>query len=479
MKWRISGCGECWYELGIEDDGSLVGLKRDDFIQSLTFLKQMVSMNDANIVTVNEFCKNDNYFAEIFIAKNVNSNVEEVKIAVLGDSGAGKSSLLSVLGSNDLDDSNGKARLSLLKHRHEILSGKTSSVIFKRISFDSEGKVLNNLEHSESAFWEKEMGCENSAKWVTLIDVAGYSKYLRTTLSSLTLVHLDYVFIVIDGSSDRLESNALDHLELGLSLDVPAIIIVNKVDLTNQQRIFTLFSQFITLLSQRSLKLGIIDSPTKFPESFTNFIPVFMTSCCTGHSIELLRSYIFSLKCRPIDLQNEFQAIINDVFFLPVGIVAQVSVKSGYFNAASNPNLNVGPDSLGSFVQCQVSSIHRYRNPVEKTSQGDIVTMVLECKDSSLIRKGAIVTTSDCLKGSFGAHISCRLLSSSKMPKLNQRVILILRGRTVMAIVKDIVLNSDEVMLSVKFVKFKEIINAKERIIIWNCGIKAVGSVVE
>lgn len=53
---------------------------------------------------------------------------EQLRITLTGPTTSGKSSLLGTLSTATLDNGRGKSRLSLLKHRHEIATGVTSSV---------------------------------------------------------------------------------------------------------------------------------------------------------------------------------------------------------------------------------------------------------------------------------------------------------------------------------------------------------------
>lgn len=57
---------------------------------------------------------------------------------------AGKSSLLGVLVKGDLDDGRGKARVNLFRHKHEIETGRTSSVGMEIMGFDSKGNVITS-----------------------------------------------------------------------------------------------------------------------------------------------------------------------------------------------------------------------------------------------------------------------------------------------------------------------------------------------
>jgi hypothetical protein len=64
---------------------------------------------------------------------------EQLRITLTGPTTSGKSSLLGTLSTATLDNGRGKSRLSLLKHRHEIISGVTSSVAQELIGY--KGKV--------------------------------------------------------------------------------------------------------------------------------------------------------------------------------------------------------------------------------------------------------------------------------------------------------------------------------------------------
>ena len=57
---------------------------------------------------------------------------------------AGKSSMLGVLVKGDLDDGRGKARVNLFRHKHEIETGRTSSVGMEILGFDSKGEVVTS-----------------------------------------------------------------------------------------------------------------------------------------------------------------------------------------------------------------------------------------------------------------------------------------------------------------------------------------------
>jgi GTPase len=80
----------------------------------------------------------------------------------------------------ELDNGRGRARLNLFRHLHEVQSGRTSSISLDFVGFDCDGRVLNYAMHTIEEI------CDKSTKLVTLIDLAGHQKYMRTTCFGLT-----------------------------------------------------------------------------------------------------------------------------------------------------------------------------------------------------------------------------------------------------------------------------------------------------
>ena len=67
-------------------------------------------------------------------------------VAVVGNVDAGKSTLLGVLTHGELDNGRGFARQKLFRHKHEMESGRTSSVGNDILGFDGQGNVINKSE---------------------------------------------------------------------------------------------------------------------------------------------------------------------------------------------------------------------------------------------------------------------------------------------------------------------------------------------
>ena len=89
--------------------------------------------------------------SKFFMIKNTHTHTRQShRVAVVGNVDAGKSTLLGVLTHGELDNGRGTARQRLFRHKHEMETGRTSSVGNDILGFDSEGRVVNKTDgHGE------------------------------------------------------------------------------------------------------------------------------------------------------------------------------------------------------------------------------------------------------------------------------------------------------------------------------------------
>ena len=115
---------------------------------------------------------------------------KHVKLGVIGNVDSGKSTLVGVLTKGLMDDGNGAARLRVMNYRHEQDTGRTSSIGQEIMGFDKKGKQIipERFNQNKNKYWKEIV--ENSEKIISLVDLCGHEKYLKTTyvdLSSLDL----------------------------------------------------------------------------------------------------------------------------------------------------------------------------------------------------------------------------------------------------------------------------------------------------
>lgn len=75
MKWRLTeGNGECYYYIGIEDNGSISKLNRISLLKSLRNLRKVVDIINSEIIKV-EMMEYEKYeYLIVKIKKDFNSN---------------------------------------------------------------------------------------------------------------------------------------------------------------------------------------------------------------------------------------------------------------------------------------------------------------------------------------------------------------------------------------------------------------------
>lgn len=105
-----------------------------------------------------------------------------IRVAVVGNVDAGKSTMIGTLTSSLLDDGRGSSRTSIMKHRHEIESGRTSTATTHLLGFRSTGESIAGRDslRTNRRKSEDEVAKE-SYRIITLMDLAGHEKYLKTT----------------------------------------------------------------------------------------------------------------------------------------------------------------------------------------------------------------------------------------------------------------------------------------------------------
>lgn len=134
--------------------------------------------------------------------------------------------MLGVLVKGDLDDGRGSARVNLFRHKHEVESGRTSSVGMEILGFGASGGVVASDTPGRKLSWE-EVG-RRSAKVITFSDLAGHERYLRTTVFGMLSGSPDYCLLMV-AANNGLIGMSKEHLGIAVALNIPIIVVITKV----------------------------------------------------------------------------------------------------------------------------------------------------------------------------------------------------------------------------------------------------------
>uniref|UniRef100_A0A5K3ESD2 Tr-type G domain-containing protein n=1 Tax=Mesocestoides corti TaxID=53468 RepID=A0A5K3ESD2_MESCO len=324
----------------------------------------------------------------------------DIRVAVVGNVDAGKSTMLGVLTHGELDNGRGLARQHLFRHKHELESGRTSSVSNNILGFDADGKVVNRAVHGKLD-WAKI--CQASTKVITFIDLAGHERYLKTTVFGLTGFAPDYAMLMI-GANAGIVGMTKEHLGLALALSVPVFVVITKVDMCPTNVLNETVNYLFRLLKSPgcrkmpvlvSTQDGVVCSATNFTSE--RMCPVFLVSNVTGSNLDLLTSFLNLLSTPrsnmdsspyPLDKPAEFQ--IDELFTVPgVGAIVSGTCMSGVISV--NDNLQLGPDTSGRFFPVLVKSIHRKRMPVQSVKAGQTASFSLKRPKGCQLRRGMVL----------------------------------------------------------------------------------------
>lgn len=335
MKWRLNeGGGEAIYRLGVDDDGRISGLDTKELAYSLNTLQRMAKRLNATLHPLRERTvsttnvgvsspiahdlqnQGSRKAVEFLVRQSPSNNRGEpsVCIAVLGGVDAGKSTLISVLTDGELDNGRGRARLNLFRHLHEVQSGRTSSLSSELLGFDAAGSVTNYTRADGRlcrASTDEVM--QQSVQVLTLLDLAGHSKYQRTTLAGLSRCQPVAILLVVSATTG-LTAVGLEHAELAHGLGLPLAVVISKIDLldgkANRLRhTKTIRRQLACKLNQTTSRLPVaedsgpeaISTSTKSDRPFScptvNSLPFFAVSAVTGEGMGELLRFLGRLAC--------------------------------------------------------------------------------------------------------------------------------------------------------------------------------------
>ncbi|PCG95697.1 Translation elongation/initiation factor/Ribosomal, beta-barrel [Penicillium occitanis (nom. inval.)] len=409
LQRRIDeGQGETLFDLGLEDNGDPMNLERAQWDTALERLQEAANTIPAQcrvLLTYNvggaEEAQNriermKGCCGKVLI-RQIPDRAEEVietRIAVVGNVDAGKSTLLGVLVKGHLDDGRGKARVNLFRHKHEIESGRTSSVGMEIMGFDARGEIIGS-DKGRKLSWE-EIG-KKSAKVISFSDLAGHERYLRTTVFGMLSSSPNYCLLMV-AANNGLVGMSKEHLGIALALNVPVMVVITKIDICPPQILQQTITQLTRILkSPGARKIPIfIKDMDETVNTATQFVsqricPIFQVSNVTGEGLDLVRTFLNILPhYGHYNAQAPFEFLVNDHFSVPfVGTVVSGVVKSGVVHAGDA--VQIGPDSLGQFTSTVIKSIERKRIPVNVCSAGQSASFALKRVRRREVRKGMVV----------------------------------------------------------------------------------------
>ncbi|KAJ2275373.1 hypothetical protein J3F81_001842 [Coemansia sp. RSA 371] len=419
LQWRLAeGDGHALYIVGVHDNGDVVGISDKEFEHTIDTLENMAQqLDNARIVSIKKRVLHDSerVVAEVRLAQKAPLPQTELRVAVLGDYGAGKSTVLGCLTHGEADDGRGKARLNLMRHQHELESGHTSSITLSTVGFDGDGRVQNytNNRSAEHIF-------QRSQHVVTFIDTCGHAKHLKTTARALTGYSPHVFCVVIPADAVEVSTTTREYIQIAAALGMPLMVAVSKMDIADKAGFAALMHELLgtldAVLPERSKCIVVnVDEHQSLADDMMRMsvVPIFTTSAVRtlgfGDLTAVLGKSLAKRVAYSTDGVKPFEFHIEHLYSIDtVGTVATGWVHSGAVaagGAADTQQLVIGPDSSGNFVEADVSSIHTLRTPTESAKAGMSASLAIQPRSPITIQKGMVVLGADQLEAG-GRRIS-------------------------------------------------------------------------
>ena len=290
----------------------------------------------------------------------------EKRIIIVGNVDSGKSTLIGVLSGGELDDGRGKARLKLKQHKHEIETGRTSSI-----------------GHS-------------SIPGIILLDAPGHERYNKTTAKGMSKTIPDYVICLV-AANLGLTRMTREHLGMAVLQDLPVLVLITKIDMAPDHIRKKTIKRVKKLLGKTGRKHTFLNSKDEINKenllrvSTRKLIPVLCMSSVTGENIDTLKYMLDALpdwRNYPIE-DNTFSFSIDSKFLVPgIGVVVGGIVRTGQLKVGATCWL--GPYARGKYNQVKVRSIYVTDEPNNDISAGQYGTLAVKAIDGKKLTKASI-----------------------------------------------------------------------------------------
>ncbi|KAL1853326.1 hypothetical protein Plec18167_005584 [Paecilomyces lecythidis] len=438
------------YEIGVADDGTFVGLTEDELEESMSNLQAMATSLGCKVEVLRKVvvgnCEwtedlqlegsgtpkthsESLWVAEALVSPDIDyyrssisrdpaetrnsldtakpgathgasaqddsSNTEQIRVSITGPSGAGKSSLLGSLSTSALDNGRGKSRLSLLKHRHEISSGITSSVAQELIGYgpksSQSGEVIDVINYASpnTTAWNDIHVAADGGRLVFVSDLPGLARYIKSTVRGLMSWAPHYILLCIpancceettpESALPGLEEPpeidiCLSYLELCVKIEVPILLAITKLDQASRSGLRQTLTKVLSALKAAGKKPHMLPVPKEADKgsslqcispqdseeamktvaaaggNWSQTVPIILTSAVDGSGIGKLHALLRHLPIPPrppsrttqlADDGKSYPATPDDLF--DIDEVFTIPPSKVYSAAAENgQNVNRG-----------------------------------------------------------------------------------------------------------------------------------------
>ena len=392
--------------------------------------------------------------------------MKEIRIAVLGNVDSGKTTLISSLSNKILDNGRGYARSRIFKHKHELDSGRTSSISYNYLHINKE-------------------------KYITFIDLAGHEKYYKTTIYGINSGFIDYALLLI-GSNNGILRMTKEHLGIIKALNIPFFIILTKIDICPPNVLDRNIKE-LKLLLNKNFKKHTFDF-NNYNKYTNKLIKIFTLSNVSGKGLNEFRDFLQELNNLDFKLNNCLLNEKEKIFWIEecftvkgIGLVLSGIMRKGSIKI--NDKMLIGPINK-KFIEIQIKTIHdNFRNNIEElnTNISGCLNINVFNKENILrkdIKKGMVLLNKDNKKKASDSFIAdIVILQHPTTIKLNYEPVIhcgkIAQSAKIIKMNKEKLRMGEKDRITFKFKYKPEFIEIEDTLIFREGKTKGIGKIIK
>ncbi|KAL4472863.1 hypothetical protein ABPG72_020597 [Tetrahymena utriculariae] len=390
------GVDECYYWIGVEDNGNTLGLIEEEFFLSLKVLSHVANKNECYFQLDRVYNGERGRIGFVKIKQRPRSVIRaDIRIQLMGQTGSGKTTLIKTM--------------YYKESGCQINNEQTTQIQQRYLCFDSQGKLLSRFPFTVLGI---EGEIELATKIISFVDIGGKQKDRKYFVLSYCSRIPNYGLIVISAKNEFSDSDKT-YIRDAVSMGLVFFIVITNTDNASSSQIGSLICEIKNFIyntyTQKYVQViyNISQVAKIFTESFLqgNFVPIFLVSSKTLSNIKLFCKFLSQLPDNRRVNQTNKQEFTELTIYNPLerstinldknnnNMIFQGTVLQGELHLTQN--LLIGPDINGLFKKVKVQELMVVKTSVERVQTSQIcsvrVSMDIQDKRKFEVRKGQVL----------------------------------------------------------------------------------------